>query len=101
MVKLRFRLGLYSHREAVSTPHVALENGSDLHVNERQKIRHYRDRSTEDKNKNKNRIRIRIRIRNRNGDFFNFARRAPKLRYNGDVIHSFYRKSAVEHDGGV
>ena len=37
-----------SHREAVSTPHVALENGSDLHVNERQKIRHYRGRSTEE-----------------------------------------------------
>ena len=35
-----------SHREAVSTLHVALENGSDLHVNERQKIRHYRGRST-------------------------------------------------------
>ena len=31
---------------------------------------------------------------------FYFARRAPKLRY-GDVIHSLYRKSAVEHDGGV
>ena len=35
-----------SHREAVSTLHVALENGSDLHVNEHQKIRHYRGRST-------------------------------------------------------
>ena len=32
---------------------------------------------------------------------FNFARRARKLRYYGDVIHSCYRKSAVEHDGGV
>ena len=31
-----------SHREAVSTVQVALENGSDLHINERQKIRHYR-----------------------------------------------------------
>ena len=30
-----------------------------------------------------------------------FARRARQLRYYGDVIHSFYRKSAVEHDGGV
>ena len=30
---------------------------------------------------------------------FYFARRAPKLRYY--VIHSFYWKSAVEHDGGV
>ena len=35
-----------SYREAVSTLHVALENGSDLHVNDRQKIRHYRGRST-------------------------------------------------------
>ena len=32
---------------------------------------------------------------------FNFARRARKLRYYGDVIHSSYSKSAVEHDGGV
>ena len=32
---------------------------------------------------------------------FYFARRAPKLRYYGDVIHSFYWKSAVEHDGGL
>ena len=37
-----------SHREAVSTLHVALENGSDLHVNEPQKIRHYRGRSNEE-----------------------------------------------------
>ena len=35
-----------SYRESVSTLHVALENGSYLHVNERQKIRHYRGRST-------------------------------------------------------
>ena len=32
---------------------------------------------------------------------FYFARRAPKLRYYGDVIHPFYWKSTVEHDGGV
>ena len=32
---------------------------------------------------------------------FNFARRARKLRYYDDVIHSCYRKSAVEYDGGV
>ena len=43
----------------------------------------------------------RIRIRNRNGDFFNFARLAPKLRYYDDVVYSFYRKSAVEYNGGV
>ena len=41
-----FDLDWASHREAVSTLHVALENGSDLHVNERQKIRHYRGMST-------------------------------------------------------
>ena len=35
--------------EAVSTLHCALENGADLHVNERQKIRHYRARSTEER----------------------------------------------------
>ena len=29
--------------------HCALENGADLHVNERQKIRHYRVRSTEER----------------------------------------------------
>ena len=32
---------------------------------------------------------------------FFIVRRAPKLHYHGDVIHSFYWKSAVEHDGGV
>ena len=31
------------------TSHCALENGADLHVNERQKIRHYRARSTEER----------------------------------------------------
>ena len=35
-----------SYQEAVSTLHIALENGSDLHVNEHLKIRHYRGRST-------------------------------------------------------
>ena len=38
----------YSYCEAVSTLHVALEYGSDLHVNERQKIRHYCARSIEE-----------------------------------------------------
>ena len=31
------------------TLHCALENGADLYVNERQKIRHYRARSTEER----------------------------------------------------
>ena len=38
----------------MSTPHYALENGADLYVNERQKIRHYRARSTEERRKKKN-----------------------------------------------
>ena len=38
----------FSYRKAVSTLHVALEYGSDLHVNERQKIQHYRGRPTEE-----------------------------------------------------
>ena len=50
-----------SYPEAVSTLHCALENGADLHVNERQKIR--RARSTEE------RRRRRIRRRRRNSDF--------------------------------
>ena len=39
-------------------------------------------------------------LRNRKGDF-NLAQLAPKLRYYGDVVYSFYKKSAVKHDGGV
>ena len=38
-----------SYREVVSTLHCALENGADLHVNESQKIRRYRARSTEER----------------------------------------------------
>ena len=45
MVKLRFILGLVAVKPLAQ--HGALEYGSDLHVNERQKIRHYRARSTE------------------------------------------------------
>ena len=37
----------------MSTLHCALENGADLYVNERQKIRHYRARSTEEKRRRK------------------------------------------------
>ena len=44
MVKLRFRLGRVTEKPLAH--HVTLENGSDLHVNERQKIRQYRGRST-------------------------------------------------------
>ena len=46
-MKLRFRLGPVTQNPL--TLHCALENGADLHVNERQKIRHYRARSTEER----------------------------------------------------
>ena len=68
-----------------------LENGADLHVNERQKIQHYRARSTEE--------RRRIR-RMPNRDFY-FAWCVRKLALYSDVIHLFNWKSAVEHNGGV
>ena len=42
----------------MGTLHCTLENGADLYVNERQKIRHYRARSTEER-----------RRRMPNGDF--------------------------------
>ena len=38
----------------MNTLHCALENGADLYVNERQKIRHYRARSVEDRRRKKN-----------------------------------------------
>ena len=39
----------------MSTLHCALENGADLYVNERQKIRHYRARFTEERRRMANR----------------------------------------------
>ena len=36
-------------QDTVGTLHCALENGVDLHVNECQKIQHYRARSTEER----------------------------------------------------
>ena len=55
------------------TSHCALENGADLHVNERQKIRHYRVRSTEERRRKK---------KNAKSQFFYFARCAyVNLRY--------------------
>ena len=47
------------------TSHCALENGADLHVNECQKIRHYRVRSTEER-----RIRRRREKMNAKSEFF-------------------------------
>ena len=67
----------------MGTLHCTLENGADLYVNERQKIRHYRARSTEEK-------RRKCQI----GNFYS-ARRIRKLALYSDVIHSFDWKSAV------
>ena len=75
--------------------HCALENGADLYVNERQKIRYYRARSIEE------RRRIRRKKKNAKSRFFYFTRCVCKSRYYSDNIHSFHWKSAVEHDGGV
>ena len=44
-----------SYPEAISTLHCTLENGADLHVNEHQKIRHYRTRSTEERRRRRRR----------------------------------------------
>ena len=74
----------------MSILHCVLENGADLYVNERQKIRHYHTRSAEER-----------RIKNAKSRFFYFMQCVRKLRYYGDVIHSFDCKSAIEHDGGV
>ena len=49
MMKFRFKRSNY--QEPFSPLHGALENGSYLHVNERQEIRHYRSRSTEEEYK--------------------------------------------------
>ena len=82
----------------MGTLHCTLENGADLYVNERQKIRHYRARSTEERRRRKRRRR---RKKNAKSRFFYFARCVRKIALYSDVIHSFDWKSAVEHDGGV
>ena len=48
----------------MGTLHCALENGADLYVNERQTIRHYRARSTEE------RRRIRRKKKNAKSRYF-------------------------------
>ena len=93
MVKLRFRLGRGT--EKTLTLHDALENESNLHVNERQKIRHYRSRSTGEEEEEEE------EEEERQMAIFYFARRVRQMRYYGDVILSSYWKSAAQHDGGV
>ena len=53
----------------MDTLHCALENGSDLHVNECQKIRHYSARSTEERRRRIRRIRRRTK-KNAKSRFF-------------------------------
>ena len=89
-MKLRFRLGPVTQKP--------LAHCTDLHVNERQKIRHYRARSTEERRR---RRRIRRKKKNDKSRFFYFARCVRKLALYSDVIHLFDLKSAVEHDEGV
>ena len=55
----------------MSTLHCSLQNGADLYVNERQKIRHYRARS----------IKERRRRKMLNRDFFTSRGAYVKLRY--------------------
>ena len=78
-----------SNGVVVSTLHGALKKIADLRVNEHQKIRHYRARSTE-KEEEEGEIAI-----------FYFARCVRKIVLYSDVIHSIDWKSAVEHDGGI
>ena len=60
----------------------ALENGADLYVNERQKIRHSHTSSAEE--------RRRRRKKNAKSLFFTSRGAYVKLHYNySDVIHSF------------
>ena len=71
----------------MGTLHCALENGADLYVNERQKIRHYRARSTEER-------RIRRRKKKNAKSRFFYSRGAYiKLLY----IAMLYTRSIVKH----
>ena len=76
----------------MSTLHCTLENGVDLYLNERLKIRHYRARSAEERRKEEEESQIAI---------FYFAWCVRKIVLYGDVIHPFDWKSAIKHDGGV
>ena len=60
----------------MGTLHCALENGADLYVNELQKIRHYRAKSTEER-----RRRIRRKKKNAKSRFFYSQGAYIKFRY--------------------
>ena len=75
----------------VGTLHCALENGSDMLTS----VRRY-DTIALGLLKKEEERRMPNAI-----FFFYFARCVRKLALYSDVIHSFYCKSAIEHDGGV
>ena len=73
-----------------------IENGADLYVNDRQKMRHYHVRSAEE--------RMRRKKKKKNAKSLLFTSRSAsllKIAQYSDFIHSFNWKSAMEHDGGV
>ena len=66
----------------MNTLHCVLENGADLYVNDRRKIRHYRARPAEERKK-----------KNAKSRFFYFALCVRKLRY----IAMLYTHSIGNH----
>ena len=82
------------YKTFVSTLHCALENGVDLYVNERQKIRHYRSRSTEERRRRK-KNNAKSRFFTSCGAYVNCAI------IHVAMLYTFDWKSAIEHDGGV
>ena len=80
----------------MSTLHCALENGADLYVNERHKIRQDCARSTKERKKKEEKEEEECQI---GISLFRTVRMQNAL--YSEVIHSFDWKSAVEHDSGV
>ena len=88
-MNLRLRLGRVTEKPLAH--YCVLENGSDLHVNERQTIQHYHASSTEERRRKKN----------AKSQFFT----SRGVYIIGTIIAMLYThsncKSAVEHDGGI
>ena len=80
----------------MNTLNSPLGYGADLYVNECQKIRHYRSKSAEERRRNK---KYKKKKNAKSRFFVYFARCVCKIAPYSDAIHSFYRKSAIEHDG--
>ena len=75
----------------MNTLHCTLQNGVDLYVNERQKMRHFHARSTEEiRRRRKEECQITI---------FYSERCVHQITLYREVLHSFDWKSAIEHGG--